>query len=176
VLSIGTPRGYPASIEDHAKEQPPTQRASKAITNVVGAAHLKPLFPRTYPSCFKIGAHLRFDHGDLAQCQGPLRGGVSNVVGCCRKNTGAWALSRQSTQHGLWIARFATHGSPTTASPSWEANRPYGQIRVRMVRRSAILESSHSHRRPRATFGIPIVEDCDHVASRQPIPKKAFAA
>jgi hypothetical protein len=62
--------------------------------------HLKPLFPEQFPTSnlsapFEIRPHLGFDHGDLAQSQGPLCGEVSNIVGCCEKNTGAW-----STQHG----------------------------------------------------------------------------
>jgi hypothetical protein len=53
---------------------------------------LKPLFPEQAPTSnlstpFKVGPHLGFDHGDSAQGQGPLCGGISNVIGCCEKNT-----------------------------------------------------------------------------------------
>jgi hypothetical protein len=116
VLSIRTPVDTSRPSRTTQKAGPDSAGAVRASTNVVGVVHLKPLFPEQIQTSlstpFEVGAHLRFDHGDLAQSQGPLCGGVSNVVGCCEKNTAAWALSRQSTQHGVWIPRFVTHWSP----------------------------------------------------------------
>jgi hypothetical protein len=63
------------------------------------AAFLKPLFPEQVQTSnlsgplFGISVHLRFNHGDSAQSQGPLCGDVSNVVGGCEKNFLCFALA-----------------------------------------------------------------------------------
>jgi hypothetical protein len=89
------PRRCLASIEEYVKRSPRFGGGVRTNTDVVGVVHLKPLFPEqvptsNYPPPFEVGTHLRSDRGDSAQSRGPLCGGVSNVVGCCEKNTGAW--------------------------------------------------------------------------------------
>src|SRR5271168_251014 len=63
---------------------------------------------------FEVGAHLGFDHGDSVQGQGPLCGGISNVIGCCEKNTIALAFLRL-----LLRARIAVGATRPPAGGRW---------------------------------------------------------
>jgi hypothetical protein len=145
VLSIRTPVDTSRPSRTTQKAGPDSAGAVRASTNVVGVVHLKPLFPEQIQTSlstpFEVGAHLRFDHGDLAQSQGPLCGGVSNVVGCCEKNTGAWGIVEAVNAKRAVDCQIRNSLEPHNRTAILGSNRPYVQIRVRMVRRSAILQT-----------------------------------